>query len=40
MRMPELVKTDQGKTMLSWHLGRQIGLLAGSLRFGASPVVG
>lgn len=38
-RIPELIRTSEGKTMLVWRLGRQIGLLKGSLRFGASPVM-
>ena len=37
-RVPQLLRTPEGKTMLAWRLGRQIGLLKGSLRFGASPV--
>ena len=38
-RLPELLRTPEGKTMLAWRLGRQMGLLKGSLRFGASPVL-
>jgi glycosyltransferase involved in cell wall biosynthesis len=38
-RVPELLRTPEGKTMLAWRLGRQVGLLKGSLRFGASPVM-
>ena len=38
IRGPELLKTCEGRTMLAWHLGRQVGLLKGSLRFGASPI--
>lgn len=38
-RLPELLRTPEGKTMLAWRLGRQMGLLKGSVRFGASPVM-
>lgn len=38
-RLPELLRTPEGKTLLAWRLGRQMGLLKGSLRFGASPVM-
>lgn len=38
-RMPELLRTPEGKTMMAWRLGRQMGLLKGSLRFGVSPVM-
>jgi GT2 family glycosyltransferase len=38
VRMPELMLTPAGRTMFAWHLGRQVGLLKGSLRFGAPPV--
>jgi glycosyltransferase involved in cell wall biosynthesis len=37
-RVPQLLRTPEGKTMLAWRLGRQMGLLKGSLKFGASPV--
>ena len=37
-RIPQLLRTPEGKTMLAWRLGRQMGLLKGSLRFGVSPV--
>jgi glycosyltransferase involved in cell wall biosynthesis len=37
-RMPELLRTPEGRTMFAWHLGRQVGLLKGSLRFRASPI--
>jgi glycosyltransferase involved in cell wall biosynthesis len=37
-RVPELLRTSEGRTMLAWRLGRQTGVLMGSLRFGASPV--
>lgn len=38
-RLPELLRTPEGKTMAAWRLGRQMGLLKGSLRFGVSPVM-
>lgn len=38
-RLPELLRTPEGKTMLVWRLGRHMGLLKGSLRFGAPPVM-
>lgn len=38
-RVPELIRTPEGKTMLMWRLGRHMGLLKGSLRFGAPPVM-
>lgn len=38
-RVPCLLRTPEGKTMLAWRLGRQMGLLKGSLRFGAPPVM-
>lgn len=38
-RIPELLRTPEGKTMLMWRLGRQVGLFKGSLRFGAPPVM-
>ncbi len=38
-RMPELLRSPEGRTMLAWHLGRQVGLLKGSLRFRAAPIV-
>lgn len=38
-RMFELLRTPEGKTILAWRLGRLTGLLKGSLRFGASPVM-
>ncbi len=38
-RVPQLLRTPEGKTMLAWRLGRQMGLLKGSLRFGAPPVM-
>ena len=38
-RIFELLRTPEGKTMLAWRLGRLIGLLKGSLRFGAPPVM-
>ena len=37
-RLPQLIRTPEGRTMLAWHFGRQVGLLKGSLRFRASPV--
>jgi glycosyltransferase involved in cell wall biosynthesis len=37
-RVPELLRTPEGRTMLAWHLGRQVGLLKGSLRFRAAPI--
>lgn len=38
-RLPELLRTPEGKTMLAWRLGRQIGLLKGSVRFHSAPVM-
>ncbi|MGC3976719.1 MAG: glycosyltransferase family A protein [Nitrospira sp.] len=38
-RIPELIRTPEGKTMLAWRFGRQIGLLKGSLRFHSAPVM-
>ena len=38
-RLSELLRTPEGKTMLAWRVGRLMGLLKGSLRFGASPVM-
>ncbi|HVG01525.1 MAG TPA: glycosyltransferase [Nitrospira sp.] len=37
-RVPRLLGTREGQTLLAWRLGRQLGLLKGSLRFGTSPV--
>jgi glycosyltransferase involved in cell wall biosynthesis len=37
--MPELLRTPEGRTMFAWHLGRQMGLLKGSLRFRAAPII-
>lgn len=38
-RMLELLRTPEGKTMLAWRVGRLMGLLKGSVRFGAPPVM-
>lgn len=38
-RMKGLLRTSEGQTLLAWRLGRQMGLLKGSLRFGAPPVM-
>lgn len=37
-RVPQLLRTPEGKNMLAWRLGRQMGLLKGSLRFRAAPI--
>ena len=37
-RVPQLLRTPEGRTMLAWRLGRQMGILKGSLRFGAPPI--
>ncbi len=37
-RLPELLKTPEGKNLLAWRLGRQVGTLKGSLRFRTSPI--
>lgn len=39
MRVPELLRTPEGKAMLWWRLGRLMGSLKGSLRFGAPPAM-
>ncbi|MBS0169819.1 MAG: glycosyltransferase family 2 protein [Nitrospira sp.] len=38
-RLPELLRTPAGRTILAWRLGRQLGLLKGSLRFGSAPMM-
>jgi len=38
-RIPELMRTAEGKTLLAWRVGRLMGLLKGSIRFGAPPVM-
>ena len=38
-RMSELLRTPEGKTLFAWRLGRLMGLLKGSLRFWAPPVM-
>ena len=38
-RVLELRRTPDGKIILAWRLGRLMGLLKGSLRFGAPPVM-
>lgn len=37
-RVPRLLQTPEGKTLLAWRLGRQVGILKGSVRFRTSPV--
>lgn len=38
-RLPELIRTAEGRTLLVWRIGRLTGLLKGSLRFGVPPVM-
>lgn len=38
-RLGELGGTPEGKITLAWRLGRHVGLLKGSLRFGAPPIM-
>ncbi len=38
-RVPELIRTAEGRSMLVWRIGRLTGLLKGSLRFGVPPVM-
>ncbi|MBX3237323.1 MAG: glycosyltransferase [Nitrospiraceae bacterium] len=38
-RAPELLRSSTGKTLLLWRLGRLMGSLKGSIRFGGPPVM-
>lgn len=38
-RIPELLRTPQGKAILTWRLGTHIGAIRGSVRFGVPPVM-
>ncbi len=38
-RLPELLRTQEGRGILMWRLGRQIGTLQGSVKYGIPPNV-
>ncbi|MBX3235946.1 MAG: glycosyltransferase [Nitrospiraceae bacterium] len=39
LRLPNLARSPEGRTQLFWRLGRQIGLLRGSIRFRDYPII-
>ena len=39
-KLPRLLRSQKGRALLAWRLGRQIGTLRGSLLYGCPPVVG
>lgn len=38
-RFPSLLRTQEGRGMCMWRLGRQVGFLKGSLKYGMPPIV-
>lgn len=38
-RLPELLRTQEGRGLFMWRLGRQIGFLKGSVKYGIPPIV-
>jgi len=39
-RIPRLLSTPEGRVLCAWRIGRQMGFLRGSLKYGVPPITG